>query len=143
MTTAEAVLLVLQAAAMGQGGEVFVLDMGEPVKILNLAKELIRFHGLRPDEDIPVVYIGIRPGEKLFEELLTAEEGTDATSHERVFVARTGTTWNHEQLDNALEQLRLAADDADRSRIISSLQNLVPTYHPFEYSSENAALKDE
>ena len=143
MTTAEAVLLVLQAAAIGQGGEVFVLDMGKSVKIVDLAKELIRFHGLKPDEDIPVVYTGIRPGEKLFEELLTAEEGTDATSHERIFVARIGTSWNQEQLDNALEELRLAADDADKSRIISYLQALVPTYQPFEYSSESAVLKQE
>ncbi len=138
MTTAEAVLLVLQAAAMGQGGEVFVLDMGKPVKILDLAKEVIRFHGLKPDEDIPVVYTGIRPGEKLFEELLTAEEGTDATSHEQIFVARIGTPWNQEQLDKALEQLRLAMDEADRSRIVSCLQTLVPTYHPFEYSPESS-----
>lgn len=87
MITAEAVLLVLQAAAMGQGGEVFVLDMGEPVKILDLARELIRFQGLEPDRDIPIVFTGTRPGEKLYEELLTAEEGTDVTSHQRVFVA--------------------------------------------------------
>jgi len=143
MTTVEAVLLVLQAAAMGQGGEVFVLDMGKPVKILDLAKELIRFHGLEPDQDIPIVFCGIRPGEKLYEEILTAEEGTDATSHERIFVARMGTSWNQEQLDNSLEQLRLAADDVNRIRIISCLQTLVPTYHPFEYSPESAVLKNE
>ena len=79
MSITEAVELVLQAGAMGEGGEVFVLDMGEPVKILDLAHEIIRFYGLEPDKDIPIVYTGVRPGEKMFEELLTAEEGTAAT----------------------------------------------------------------
>jgi len=132
MTTAEAVLLVLQAAAMGQGGEVFVLDMGKPVRVLDLAKELIRFHGLEPDQDIPIVFSGIRPGEKLYEELLTAEEGTDATSHERVFVARMGTALSREQIRQLLERLRQSAEDFDRETIISCLQQLVPTYRSFK-----------
>ena len=132
MTTAEAVLLVLQAAAMGQGGEVFVLDMGKPVRILDLAKELIRFHGLEPDQDIPIVFSGIRPGEKLYEELLTAEEGTDATSHKRVFVARMGTILGGEQTNLLLERLRRSAEDFDGESIVSCLQQLVPTYRSFK-----------
>jgi len=132
MTTAEAVLLVLQAAAMGQGGEVFVLDMGKPVRVLDLAKELIRFHGLEPDQDIPIVFSGIRPGEKLYEELLTAEEGTDATSHERVFVARMGMTLGREQTKLLLERLRQSAEDIDRELVVSCLQQLVPTYRSFK-----------
>lgn len=88
MTIPEAAQLVIQAASMGQGGEVFVLDMGEPVRILDLARDLIRLSGFEPDEEIPVVFTGPRPGEKLFEELLTAEEGTEATCHQRIFVAK-------------------------------------------------------
>ncbi len=89
MTIPEAVQLVIQAAAMGEGGEVFVLDMGEPVKIVDLARDLVRLSGLDPDKDVEVVFTGVRPGEKLFEELLTAEEGTAATEHERIFVAKS------------------------------------------------------
>jgi len=88
MTIPEAVQLIIQAGAMGQKGEVFVLDMGEPVKIVDLARDLIRLSGLEPEKDIKIVFTGIRPGEKLFEEVLTAEEGTKATKHERIFIAR-------------------------------------------------------
>jgi len=88
MTIREAVLLVLQAGTMGKGGEVFVLDMGEPVKIIDLAEQMIRLSGHTPYSDIPIVFSGIRPGEKLFEEILTAEEGTTATHHSQIFVAK-------------------------------------------------------
>lgn len=87
MTIPEAVQLVIQASSMGKGGEVFVLDMGKPVRIIDLARDLIRLSGFEPDVDIPITETGIRPGEKLFEELLTAEEGTAATIHERIYVA--------------------------------------------------------
>lgn len=105
MTTSEAVLLVLQAAAMGKGGEVFVLDMGKPVKILDIAKELIRFHGLEPDKDIPIVFTGIRPGEKLREEILTAEEGTEVTKHKQIYVAKMGKRLSSEALQRKLRDL--------------------------------------
>src|SRR6185436_9848749 len=75
MLISEACLLVMQAGAMGEGGEVFVLDMGKPVNILDLAREMIKLSGFVPDKDIAITFIGIRPGEKLFEEMLTAEEG--------------------------------------------------------------------
>lgn len=88
MTKKEAVELVLQAGAMGHGGEIFVLDMGEPVRILDMAEQMIRLSGHVPYDDIPIVFTGIRPGEKLFEEILTAEEGTSATHHSQIFVAR-------------------------------------------------------
>ncbi len=88
MTIPEAVQLVIQAGAMARGGEVFVLDMGEPVKIVDLAEDLIRLSGLEPGEDIEIQFTGIRPGEKLYEELLTADEGTMATKHERIFISR-------------------------------------------------------
>jgi len=88
MTIPEAVQLVIQAGSMANGGEVFILDMGQPVKIVDLAKDMIRLSGLEPDKDIKIKFTGIRPGEKLFEELLTAEEGAAATQHKRIFVAK-------------------------------------------------------
>jgi len=88
MTIPEAVSLVLQAAVIGNDGEVMVLDMGEPVRLMDFAEELIRLHGLEPYKDIDVLVTGLRPGEKLFEEILTAEEGTEASRHERIFIAR-------------------------------------------------------
>ncbi|MBS4030274.1 MAG: polysaccharide biosynthesis protein [Clostridiales bacterium] len=88
MTIPEAVQLVIQAGAMGEKGEIFVLDMGEPVKIMDLARDLIRLSGFEPEKDINISVTGIRPGEKLFEEVLTDEEGTKATKHERIFIAK-------------------------------------------------------
>ncbi|NPV51921.1 MAG: polysaccharide biosynthesis protein [Firmicutes bacterium] len=88
MTIPEAVQLVIQAAAMGEGGEIFVLDMGQPVRILDMARDLIRLSGFEPDRDIKIEFVGVRPGEKLFEELLTAAEGTVATRHKRIFIAK-------------------------------------------------------
>jgi len=137
MVTSEAVLLVLQAAAMGLGGEVFVLDMGEPVSILELAQDLIRSHGLEPDEDIPIVFTGMRPGERLFEELLTAEEGTDATTHDKIFVARLGSRWESEELDDGLERLLAAAERGRREEVVARLRELVPSYRPSAVRDQN------
>jgi FlaA1/EpsC-like NDP-sugar epimerase len=88
MTISEAVSLVLQAAALAQGGEIFVLDMGEPVRIVELAEEMIALSGLRPYQDIPIVFSGIRPGEKLFEELDVSERSAYKTGHARIFVSK-------------------------------------------------------
>ena len=88
MTIPEAVQLVIQAAAMGSNGNIFILDMGEPVKICDLARDLIRLSGFEPEKEIQIVYTGIRPGEKLYEELHAAEEDTHTTAHERIFIAR-------------------------------------------------------
>ncbi|NMA13933.1 MAG: polysaccharide biosynthesis protein [Clostridia bacterium] len=88
MTIPEAVQLVIQAGAMAQGGEIFVLDMGDPVQIMDLAENIIRLSGFEPHQDISIKITGIRPGEKLYEELLTAEEGVTATTHKRIFVAK-------------------------------------------------------
>lgn len=130
MTIPEAVQLVIQAGAMGEGGEVFVLDMGQPVRILDLAESLIRLSGLEPGVDIPIVVTGPRPGEKLFEELLTAEEGSTATRHKRIFAARIRPA-DHSWLVNKLATLReTIAEVGSRPVVISSLQNLIPTYNP-------------
>jgi FlaA1/EpsC-like NDP-sugar epimerase len=85
MTIPEACQLIMEAAAVGTGGEVFVLDMGDPVRIVDIAHDLIRLSGLEPGQDIEVVFSGIRPGEKLFEELATDQENTDRTKHDRIF----------------------------------------------------------
>jgi len=129
MTIPEAAQLVLQAGGLGQNGAVYVLDMGEPVKILDLARDLIRLSGLRPGVDIDIVFTGVRPGEKLFEELLTAEEGTLASKHEKIFVAR-GDAPPDEVLKNLLKELFAAAKSRDGERIRAVLRRLIPSYQP-------------
>ncbi|MGQ9477798.1 MAG: polysaccharide biosynthesis protein [Candidatus Bipolaricaulia bacterium] len=130
MVTSEAVLLVLQAGALGRGGEVFVLDMGQPIKIVDLARELIRFHGLEPDRDVPIVFIGPRPGEKLFEDLLSAEEGTTATAHKKIFMARLKPGPSGEELTAYLRELERLAEAGRKEGIIALLREMVPTYRP-------------
>ncbi len=131
MATSEAVLLVLQAAAIGEGGEAYILDMGEPIKILDLAREMIRLSGHEPDVDIPIVFSGLRPGEKLFEELLGAEEGSEPTEHARIFKARNPTIKPDEETFLKIEKLiNGCRDGSDRNSIISGLADIVPTYKP-------------
>lgn len=132
MLTSEACLLVMQAGAMGQGGEVFVLDMGKPVKILDLAREMISLSGFVPDKDIPIVYIGVRPGEKLFEEILTtAEEGTIATQNDKIFIAKLAAV-NPDRLRAGLEKLNAAAKSQNRQEIVTILKKLIPRYAPHD-----------
>jgi len=130
MSTPEACLLVMEAGAIGRGGEVFVLDMGEPIHILELAKEMIRLSGYEPDTDIPIVFTGERPGEKLFEDMLTAEEGTEATKNEKIFVAKLSAV-QAETLEKVLELLQEVAQQGDREKILRVLQSVVPNYTPF------------
>jgi FlaA1/EpsC-like NDP-sugar epimerase len=127
MTTSEACLLVMQAGAMGQGGEVFVLDMGEPVKIIDLAKEMIRLSGFEPDKDIPIIISEPRPGEKFFEEILTAEEGTEATNYQKIFRAKLSQV-NEMNLNQGLIRLEQAAQKQDKDEIINILKALIPSY---------------
>jgi len=129
MTTPEACLLVMEAGAMGQGGEVFVLDMGNPIKILDLAKELIRLSGLEPDKDVPIVFTEPRPGEKFFEEILTTEEGTIATQNQKIFMAKLSLV-DKEKLNLGLEKLEKAAEIDDKETIIKILKELIPSYQP-------------
>ncbi len=124
MTIPEASQLVLQAGAIAQGGEVFVLDMGEPVRIIDLAHDLIELSGFTPETDIPIVFTGIRPGEKLFEELLTAEEGTQASKHEKIFVANLRPI-NKDRLNRGLEKLKKLSDIQD---VVAVMEELVPYY---------------
>ncbi len=128
MTTPEACLLVMQAGVLGQGGEVFVLDMGEPVKILDLAKEMIRLSGFEPDKDIPIVFTEPRPGEKLFEEILTAEEGTVATQNQKIFRAKLSEI-NEEKLNCCLKKLeKITRETSKKEEIKSVLREIIPSY---------------
>ena len=126
MTIPEASQLVLQAGAMGKGGEVFLLDMGEPVKIVDLAKNMIRLSGFEPNKDIRIEFTGLRPGEKLYEELLTAEEGTNTTTHKKIFEAALEDV-DQEWLGREIERFETCRTDMD---VINVLQDIVPTYHP-------------
>ena len=127
MLNSEACLLVMQAGAMGQGGEVFVLDMGKPIKILNLAKEMIKQSGYKPDKDIPIVFTGIRPGEKLFEEILTAEEGTVVTQNQKIFIAKMSDV-NFNAIKEDLNKLRNILYKGNSKEIIAGLKNITPYY---------------
>ena len=129
MTIPEAVQLLIQAGAMGNGGEILMLDMGEPIKILDLAQDLIRLSGLEVDRDIKIAFTGLEPGEKLYEELLTPQEGVTATKHQRIFVAQMEEIEEH-QLLSQIEELSQLADALDSEGIVSKFQELVPTYQP-------------
>ncbi len=127
MTIPEASQLVLQAGGLNCNGSVYVLDMGEPVKIVDLARDLIRLCGLEPDRDIEIVYSGIRPGEKLYEELLTDEEGTSATRHAMIFTAKTNGPPAGE-LEKMLKDLFEAAYRQDPEEIRRQLKGIIPSY---------------
>ena len=126
MTIPEASQLVLQAGAMGKGGEVFLLDMGEPVKIIDLARNMIRLSGLEPDKDIHIKITGLRPGEKKYEELLTSEEGTNRTNHTKIFEAALDTV-DRDWLIDKIATFYSCETDMD---VIGVLQDIIPTYTP-------------
>ncbi|MGC9057409.1 MAG: polysaccharide biosynthesis protein [Candidatus Saccharicenans sp.] len=139
MATSEAVILVLQAAAAGEGGEVFILDMGEPIKIVDLAREMIRLSGYEPDVDIPIIFTGVRPGEKLFEELLGAEEGSEPTDHPKIFKARSSKdkydngnrkAFDDQLLSNIDRLIEMSKNSAGKEEIIELMKRIVPTYSP-------------
>jgi FlaA1/EpsC-like NDP-sugar epimerase len=134
MTIPEASQLVLQAGSMGEGGEIYLLDMGEPVKILHLAEELIRLSGKTPHDDIDIEFTGLRPGEKLYEELLLEEEGIKPTTHEKICIARS-VLEDEMILKVQLEQLFDAARKLDLKLTVDLLQKIVPEYQPAEHSS--------
>jgi FlaA1/EpsC-like NDP-sugar epimerase len=129
MTIPEASQLVLQAGAMGKGGEIFILDMGEPVKIVDLAKDLITLSGLRPGEDIEIEFSGMRPGEKLFEELSTDAEHADKTQHPKIFIGRIHPhDWT--ETVRGIERLAAMSDRASPDAIRGAIRGLVPEYAP-------------
>ncbi len=125
MTIPEAVQLIIQAGAMGQSGEIFILDMGEPVKIVDLARDLIKLSGFIPDNDIKIIFSGIRPGEKIFEELLTADERNLSTTHEKIFVAPSQPfdfQWLWQELDHLFELSREGKSNAVREGLFAMVR---------------------
>lgn len=129
MTIPEAATLVIQAGAMAKGGEVFLLDMGEPVKIYDLAAQMIRLHGLEPEKDIKIEVTGLRPGEKIYEELLIDCEAASPTGHPKIFCAREAKlSW--QELEPQLITLLDAAADCEVTACVSVLHHLVPEYQP-------------
>ena len=134
MTIPEAVSLVLQAGARAKGGEIFVLDMGKPVKILDLALNLIRLSGLKPYEDIDIVFTGLRPGEKLYEELLMDEEGLQSTDNELIHIGKP-IDFDEELFIHQLEELD-ELSRMDSLKIKEKVMEVVPTYHMKENGKE-------
>lgn len=130
MTIPEAAQLVLQAFSFGKGGEVFVLDMGEPVKIVDLARNLILLSGLRPGSDIEIQFTGLRPGEKLFEELKLRDEHLLPTPHQKIksFVSNSGP--DLKQVKGLLNELRQIVDERHVARLVLLLKELIPDYNP-------------
>ncbi len=133
MTIPEAVSLVLEAGRMAKGGEIFVLDMGKPVKIADLAYNLIRLSGLIPDVDVKVEYTGLRPGEKLYEELLMDEEGLQKTSNQRIFIGQQIPVDAAKLIEDLSEMRRLASQNR-KKELIEKIIEVVPTYHRPEES---------
>jgi FlaA1/EpsC-like NDP-sugar epimerase len=135
MTIPEACELVLEAATMGEGGEVFVFDMGESVKIINLAKKMITLSGLRVDRDIEIKYTGLRPGEKLYEELLNNDENTLPTHHPKILIAKVNTpTYAFMEIQVA-EMLQLLADGGN-NELVAKIKQVIP-----EYKSNNSVFE--
>ena len=140
MTIPEAAQLVLQAGVYAKGGEIFVLDMGEPVKIYDLAKNLIKLSGFEPNKDIEIEVTGLRPGEKLYEELLMDEEGLKNTAHEKIFIGKPGY-FNLVKLKQAISRLMYISSKNDMVELRNTLKSIVPTYK--ENIEESASMAKE
>ena len=135
MTIREASQLILQSASMGQGGEIFILDMGTPVKIVDMAQDLIRLSGFEPDVDIKIEYIGLRPGEKLYEELITDDENALPTPHPKIMMLKGGAC-DLTLMNGKIQELARLAGAHDAARIKSKLQEMVPDYTPSDIPVE-------
>lgn len=135
MTIPEAAQLVLQAGSFARGGEIFILDMGDPVKIADLAKDLIRLSGYHANKDIMIKYVGLRPGEKLYEELLLDKTKAKETRHSKIFIEPTEHFSIHE-LDHNLDVLAEITESNNRRELYEHMMKIVPTFHPREYDDD-------
>jgi FlaA1/EpsC-like NDP-sugar epimerase len=143
MTIPEAVQLVLQAAELGHGGEIFVLDMGEPVRIVDLARDVIELSGLEVGHDIDITFTGLRPGEKLYEELFIPGEEYRRTRHEKIFIAANASLLVDASLDGTVHLLKLAAERDDRAGMVLAFRSLIPEYTPMTQGGpEKAAVRE-
>ncbi len=146
ITIPEAVQLVLQASVLGKGGEIFMLDMGEPIKIVDLAKDLIKLSGLVEGKDIKIVFTGLRPGEKLYEELFIKGESYEKTVHEKIFIARNSSETIIENLIPRIESLIRSAQTGNYTEMLQGLMNLLPEYSPEKnniYNLEKLTLENK
>lgn len=142
MTIPEAAQLVIQAGAIAKGGEIFILDMGEPVKIYDLAIDLIRLSGLEPHDDIEVRVTGLRPGEKLYEELLMSEEGLTDTKYKKIYVGSPAEI-DYAVLKKSFKQLEVIMKNNDSEELIDMMQLMVPTYMPNQEVNKTGQHKEE
>jgi FlaA1/EpsC-like NDP-sugar epimerase len=129
MTVQEAAQLILQAGAMGQGGEIFILDMGEPVRIIDLARELIDLTGLEAEKDIPIRYTGLRPGEKLYEELWSEDEKPQPTRHPKIMIARSAER-DWEELEGSFREIELLTREMKRPDLTAAIRRLIHRFKP-------------
>ena len=134
MSIPEAAQLILQAGSIGESGEIYVLDMGKPVLVKEIAYELIRLSGLEPEVDISIEYIGLRPGEKMYEELMTSSESLIDTSHEKIMVLKDGVEHQWDYLLSEIDKIVQSAKSYDSDLIKSKLKEFIPEYHPSEKS---------
>ena len=132
MSIPEAAQLILQAGAIGKGGEIFVLDMGDPVLIKDIATELIKLSGYTPEVDIPIDYIGLRPGEKMFEELITKDENIKDSPHKKIMVLTNEISHGWNRILAESEKIVESANSYDAIRIKDALENMVPGYQQTE-----------
>lgn len=135
MTIPEAVQLVIQAGSMAHGGEIFILDMGKPVKILDLDKDLIILSGLEPNKDIKIEITGLRPGEKLYEELLLAEEGIATTRHDKIFVVKP-TFSDYKLMLKAMEEAERVIKEGTDEDIKEFVKSIVTNYYEQKFDDE-------
>ncbi|MDE5643804.1 MAG: polysaccharide biosynthesis protein [Muribaculaceae bacterium] len=135
MTIPEACSLVLEAGCMGNGGEIYIFDMGKPVKIYDLARRMIKLAGMRPDVDIKIVETGLRPGEKLYEELLNDRETTIATRHKKIMIAKV-RIYEYNDVMEHLKMLRKCIDDGSRQKLVEEMKHIVP-----EFKSNNSIFE--
>jgi FlaA1/EpsC-like NDP-sugar epimerase len=141
MTIPEAVQLVIQAGSLTSGGEIFVLDMGEPVKIVDLAREMIRLSGLEPDVDVKIQFTGLRPGEKLFEEILLKEEGLSATKYKKIYIAKPAME-DVSAFLKELNDLKEILFSPDYGNLEKAVKRLVPNYRSGKRQSDEANVKE-
>jgi FlaA1/EpsC-like NDP-sugar epimerase len=134
MSIPEAAQLILQAGSIGENGEIYVLDMGKPVLVKEIAYELIRLSGLEPEVDISIEYIGLRPGEKMYEELMTSSESLVDTSHEKIMVLKDGVDHQWDYLLTEIDKIVLSARSYDSDLIKNKLKEFIPEYNPSEES---------
>jgi FlaA1/EpsC-like NDP-sugar epimerase len=146
MTIPEAAQLVIQAGAMALKGELFVLDMGKPVKIYDLAVNMIKLSGLVPEEDIKIEEVGLRPGEKLYEELLIKTETLEKTDNDMIFI-ETDAPLSREEIDEKIKSLLDAVEkskeDITAPLVVTAMKNAVPTYHDPDEVNQNASRSEE